>query len=657
MPGYARNLAPHLASCFSGAAVDNVFRVAAVAALTAAAAAGSSDPAAAERHATHLSSLAMLAFTIPFVAFAPLAGALGDRLPKHILMRWCRFTDLPVLALGGLGLWAGQSWLLLAALALLGTTSAFFGPVKLSCIPELAGSGKLPSANAWVQGVTIVAIVVGMGLASVADPKTLQALGIALHPALVVTLVGCVVAAIGLVGAFLVPRLPAQDPAAPVRPFSFISQGKVLFERPGLAVPAFSLAGFWGLAAAVGVLIAPIAKFGWGLDALGPSLLGLCLMIGIIVGAALAPPLMVAAFPAGLPLFGAVLAGGSLMVAGWLASGVLAAPEIWTVGQPLPGSLLAFGGLLALAGVGSGLWDVPMNVLLQERSEPASRNRVMAAVGITTAVGMVAASGLCNLLTEIAGLTSAQLVLLLGGIAVALALGGIWLYRGQILCWLAALCVRVLFRIEVEGLERVPREGGVIVAGNHTSLADGVILAAVLPRRTKFMVFKWFCDLPVVGPMLHAWGVIPVDARMGARALIAAVGAATAEAKAGRCIGVFPEGKITRSGVLDSFKGGIERIARESGARIVPCAIEGLWRTPYSYAERKRRWPLIRIPVRIRFGDPLPADTPASELRQAVSTLQCELAIAATLRDRRTLGTAALACCRRNAREAAVVDA
>jgi acyl-[acyl-carrier-protein]-phospholipid O-acyltransferase / long-chain-fatty-acid--[acyl-carrier-protein] ligase len=657
VPGYARNLAPHLASCFAGAAVDNVFRVAAVAALTAAAAAGSSDPGTAERNATHLSSLAMLAFTIPFVAFAPLAGALGDRLPKHLIMRWVRFADLPVLLLGGLGLYTGHTWLLLAALALLGTTSAFFGPIKLSCIPELAGTDRLPSANAWVQGVTIVAIVIGMGLASVADPKTLAALGISMQPAVVVSIVGCCVAALGLVGAFLVPRLPAQDPHAAVRPFAFVSQGKVLFERPGLAVPAFSLAGFWGLAAAVGVLIAPIAKFAWGLDALGPSLLGLCLMVGIIIGASLAPAMMVSAFPAGLPLIGAMLAGGSLVAAGWLASGVITAPQIWAIGEPLPGSLIAFGGLLALAGVGSGLWDVPMNVLLQERSEPSSRNRVMAAMGITTAVGMVAASGLCNVLTEVAGLTSAQLVLLLGGIAVGLAAGGMWLYRGQIICWCAALAIRLLFKVEVQGLEHVPKTGGCVVISNHTSLADGVILAAILPRRTKFMVYKGFCDMPVLGGILHAWGVIPVDAKMGARALIAAVQTATNEAKNGGSIGIFPEGKLTRSGVLDGFKGGIERIARTSGAAIAPCAMQGLWRTPYSYAERKNWWPLLRIPVRVRFGPALPPETPASELRQAVAALECDLAIEHAARDRRTLGSVALGRCRWKAHEPAVVDA
>lgn len=651
-------LIPHLASCFSGAAVDNVFRVAAVAALTAVAAREHTDPVQAEQAATHLSSWVMVAFTVPFVLLAPLAGALGDRAPKHRIMRWVRFADLPVLALGGLGLWTGQVWLLLAALALLGTTSAFFGPVKLSVVPELVAERDLPVANAWVQGVTIAAIVIGMGLASVADPTTIAALGITWEPAVVVTAVGCVIALFGLAGAWMVPAVPAQDPAARIRPFAFVSQCKVLFERPGLAVPALSLAGFWGLAASVGILIAPIAKFAWGLDALGPSLLGLCLMVGIIVGAGLAPVLMAGSFPAGLPLAGALLAGGSLLGAGWIAIGALAEPHHWVSGAPMPSTLVWFGILLGCAGIGSGLWDVPMNVLLQQRSDPHSRNRVMAAVGVTTAIGMVVASEACDLLARMFSFTSGQLVFLLGGVATALALGGIWLYRGQMACWLAATLLKVLFRVDVRGVERIPASGGCLIAGNHQSLADGAILAAVLPRRASFMVYRWFCELPVVGGVLKSWGVIPVDAKDGARALVAAVGAATTAVEDGRLVGIFAEGKLTRSGQLDSFKSGVEKISKRTGAPIVPCAMDGLWGSPYSYAPpgQRRRW-RPRLPVRIRVGEPLPAGTPAGVLRQSVSAMLNEIAQEDSDHDRRTLGARAIRRCRMRPFDIAVTDA
>lgn len=649
-----KRLIPHLASCFSGAAVDNVYRVAAVAALTAAAANSHGDRVAAELAATHLSTWAMVAFTVPFVLFAPLAGGLGDRMPKHILMRWVRFADLPVLALGGLGLWTGHIWFLLAALVLLGTTSSFFSPVKLSCVPELVPSEGLAVANAWVQGVTIAAIVIGMGLAMLGDPSV----HLGMHPALAVTLIGLVIAAIGLVGAFMIPPLPAQDRGARLRPWAFVSQARVLFERPGLAVPAFSLAGFWGLAAAVGVLIAPVAKFAWGLDAMGPSLLGLCLMAGIIVGAAIAPLLMSAMFTAGLPIIGALIAGGSLLAGGWIACGAIADPHPWLSGQPIPPSLIGFGGMLALAGLGSGLWDVPMNVLLQQRSDPASRNRVMAAVGIATSVGMVVASLACNLLADWFHLSSGKLVFLLGGVAVAFALGGAWLYRGQLVGWVGCILVRLLFKVEVVGAEKVPATGGCLIASNHQSLADGAILAAVLPRRARFMVFRWYCELPLIGWALRNWGVVPVDAKGGARALVAAVEAATAAAREGGVVGVFPEGKLTRSGLLDVFKPGIEHIAQRAGVPIVPCAIDGLWRSPYSFAAKGHRdWWRPRLRVQVRLGDPLPPDTPAAELRQAVSALFNQIAQEATDRDQRTIGARALRRCRIHPFGVAITDA
>ncbi|MEK7412959.1 MAG: 1-acyl-sn-glycerol-3-phosphate acyltransferase [Planctomycetota bacterium] len=581
---HPRRLIPHLASCFAGAAVDGVFRLSAATALTmAAVGAGSSIDG--EGEATRSNTIAMLWFTLPFLIFAPLAGSLGDRLPKHVLMRWVRFLDLPILALGGFGLWLGDPKLFIGALVLLGTASAFFAPAKLSCVPELVDEATLAVANAWVQGVTIVAIVLGGALVILSDPKVVD---LGMHPAMVVTLVCSIIAVIGLIGAWMLPPLPAQNPSAPLRPFAYISQAKVLFERPGLAIPAFSLAGFWGLGTAVSCLFSPMAKCGWDLDASGPAIFGLCLSAGIILGAGLAPRLMSVSMPAGLPIAGALLAGLSLVGAGWIGAGVLQHPEPWVdmKGFP-PGSLIQFSIMLAIAGIGAGLWDVPMNVLLQQRSDPQSRNRVMAAMGIATAMGMVLATICSNQLSAWLGLSAAQIILLWGGIAASLALGGIWLYRRQFVGWAGSLVLKLLFKVEVQGAEHLPTTGGCVIIANHLSLADGILLSAALPRRAKFMVYRWFCDLPVIGWGLRAWGVIPVDGKGGARALMAAVQSATDEAAAGNVVGLFPEGKMTRSGMLDTFKPGIERIAQRANVPIVPCAIEGLWRTPYSYAERK----------------------------------------------------------------------
>jgi len=649
-------LLPHLSASYGGAALDNLFQFAAGAALTALAYARlAGDPAAADGLARDFTSYALALFMLPTVILAPLAGDLGDRLPKQVVMRWARLVDVAVCVLGVLGIWLGQPWLILAALFLLGCTTAFFSPVKYSSIPDLVEADQLPAANAWVQGVTIVAIVTGMAFGGLCDPKLQQWLSsvlgvtVSVHPALVIGGISVVLCAIGIWGAFCVPSLPARRPDAPLRPFAFLDQFRA-FALPGVMIPALSLCGFWALGAASKTLIQPVAFGVWGVGELVQSGLFLAIALGIAVGAAFTPRLMVRAFPAGLPVVGGVIAGAALLAAGWIA-------HISGHGTGSVSSLWWLAGMLVLCGIGSGMWEVPLQVFVQERSPPDQRNRVLAAANLTSNVAIILAALMVGPGAGLIGLDSPSVMVLVGGIALACALGAMWLYRGQVLCWAAAQIIRLLFRIEVQGAGNLPKSGGCVVASNHLSLADGMILASILPRRAKFMVFKAYCDMPIIGAGLHAWGVIPVDARMGARALLAAVETATAEVKAGGVVGIYPEGKMSRSGVLDSFKPGVERIAGNAGVPIVPCAITGLWRTPWSFAQRRTWWPLLRIPVLIRIGEPLPAATPASELRQAVCRLKSDLAILRAERETQTIGRIALVRCKWKAHEAAVVDA
>ena len=644
-----RRLLPLLAASFAGAAIDNLFRFAAGAALTLLAHRNATSEAAADTQGGTLTNLALALFILPTVVLAPLAGDLGDRYSKHLIMRWTRLGDFAVCMLGVFGLWTGQVWLILGALFLLGCTTAFYSPVKYSAIPELVPRDRLPLANAWIMGVTIVAILAGTALSGATDPVKLAELGITWHPGTIVLAISMALCVVGLVGAFTVPVLPPANPAQPIRAWAFPAQLRAL-RLPGVMVPSFSLAGFWAIGAAATALLQPMAASVWGAGPAVQAYLGLSIAGGIVVGCGLATLLSAPAFPGGLPLIGAALAGGGLCAAGLL--GHLLGP-----GGGSEASLYTYAALLAVTGIGTGLWDVPMQTLLQTRSPDAQRNQVMAAANVVSNFAMIAAAGLNLAALNLIGLSSSQTMGLIGGIGLSLALGGIWLYRGQVLCWAASLVVRLLFRIEVIGADNLPKTGGCLVASNHLSLADGVILAAVLPRRTKFMVHKSYCDMAIVGHGLHAWGVIPVDARMGARALIGAVATATAEAKAGGVVGIFPEGKLSRSGVLDSFKPGIERIATGAGVPIVPCAINGLWRSPWSFAQHRDWWPLLRLRVQVILGPPLPAATPASELRQAVCCLKSDLAILRAERETRTLGSIALARCKWKGHEAAVIDA
>ncbi len=228
-----------------------------------------------------------------------------------------------------------------------------------------------------------------------------------------------------------------------------------------------------------------------------------------------------------------------------------------------------------------------------------------------------------------------------------------WLLRALVRC-----ALRLCFRLRVEGTHRVPVRGGVLLAANHLSLLDGIILWAFAPRPSRFLVWARWVQAPVIGWLLRRGGAIAIDETAGHRALAGAMTAATDCARAGQAVGIFPEGKLSRSGQLDRFQAGCERITSRAGVPVVPVGLHGLWDIPIvSHSPRPWwgwRW---RPVVRMRFGDPLPASTTAPALRQAVDRIVHDLGMAAVAADRRTLGSAAVAGLRANAFRLAVMDA
>ncbi len=229
-------------------------------------------------------------------------------------------------------------------------------------------------------------------------------------------------------------------------------------------------------------------------------------------------------------------------------------------------------------------------------------------------------------------------------------------WRRQLTAFFLVQLVRATWRTRLVGAERLPESGGCVVACNHLSLADGVVVGASLPRPGRFLVYRRYTELPVIGWLLHAAGVIPVAAEDARRALVASIDAAVQAAKRGEVVVIFPEGKITRSGQMDSFHGGVERIAGRAGVPVVPAYLHGLYGGPFSRADH-RGLPRLGRRLSLLLGEPLASGSTASEVRQRVTALAFEHAAAAALRDRRTLGMAALACARRRPGEVAVRDA
>lgn len=173
---------------------------------------------------------------------------------------------------------------------------------------------------------------------------------------------------------------------------------------------------------------------------------------------------------------------------------------------------------------------------------------------------------------------------------------------------LVGFCWRVAFRTRAIGSDRIPRTGRAIVAANHVSALDGIVLALVTAQRsgrmTRFLAAAEFFAKRRFGWALRLYRQVPV--RRGERD-VAALDEAIATIRAGALVGIFPEGRVNPADRAELQRGhtGAARIALATGAPVVPV---GIWGTQSRWPKRGLTWRRpLRPTVAISYGDPLPA--------------------------------------------------
>ena len=131
--------------------------------------------------------------------------------------------------------------------------------------------------------------------------------------------------------------------------------------------------------------------------------------------------------------------------------------------------------------------------------------------------------------------------------------------------------VRLIFRIDIKGSEKIPRDGGCMICANHISMWDPVILWGFLPRNISFMAKEELVKVPLVGLLLKAVGTVFVKRGSGD---IGAIKACLSALSSGKAIGIFPTGTREKINPGSKPKSGAALIAMKSGTRVVPVSIK-----------------------------------------------------------------------------------
>jgi 1-acyl-sn-glycerol-3-phosphate acyltransferase len=275
---------------------------------------------------------------------------------------------------------------------------------------------------------------------------------------------------------------------------------------------------------------------------------------------------------------------------------------------------------LVLIGLFGGFFIVPLYALIQERSDPQYRSRIIAANNILNAFFMVASAGVAIGLLS-AGLTIPQIFLVTALMNAAVALFIFDLVPEFLMRFLAWLLIHTVYRVRTEGLEHIPDKGACIVVCNHVSYVDAVVIAACVRRPIRFVMDHRIFAIPLLSFIFRAMRTIPIapareDAALKTRAFEDAAGAL----REGEIVGIFPEGKLTDSGEMNEFRPGVQQMVTTTPVPVIPMALSGLWGSFFSRSyqgKAMRRWRGLYSRIALIAGPALPPERATPEALQS----------------------------------------
>jgi 1-acyl-sn-glycerol-3-phosphate acyltransferase len=229
-----------------------------------------------------------------------------------------------------------------------------------------------------------------------------------------------------------------------------------------------------------------------------------------------------------------------------------------------------------------GLFSVPLYALIQVRAEPSHRARIIAANNILNAIFIIVAALMSKALLD-SGLSFPELFLVVGLMNAAVA-GYIYMlvpeFLMRFICW---LLIHSIYRLEKRGLENIPEKGPAVLVCNHVSFVDPLVILAASPRPIRFVMDHNIFKTPIVSFVFRTGKAIPIaPAKEDGKLLEEAYDRIAQALEAGELVAIFPEGRITDTGDLYPFRGGIKRIVERTPAPVVPLALKGLWGSFFS---------------------------------------------------------------------------
>jgi len=567
--------------------------------------------------ASTLANLCAGLFILPYFLFSATAGQLADKYEKTKLIKIIKGAEIVIMSIAVIGFYFEQLWLLLTALFLMGTHSTAFGPIKYAILPQALTKNELVGGNALVEMGTSLAILLG---------SMLGGFLIAIKPEgkVFVSWAIIMIAILGFISCWRIPRAESANKELKInwnpisetwRNFLFIKQNRTIL----LSILAISW--FWFYGATFLTQIPNYTKQVLGGDEHVVTFLLTIFSVGIAIGSLLCEKLSDKKVELGLVPFGSIgltCFGVDLYFATEGLQPETASTFSIFIQNPIHQRVI-----FDLLGIGifGGFYIVPLYALIQARSEPSHRARIIAGNNIVNAFLMVLSAALAILVLSVFERSISELFLVT---AILSAIVSIYIYSVvpeffmRFLIW---IFLSFFYNIKKTNLQHIPEEGGCVLVCNHVSFYDALILSAAIRRPPRFVMYHTIFKTPILSFIFRTAKAIPIAPAKEDPTLLEKAYADIAQALAeGEVVCIFPEGRITDTGEMYPFKNGIMRIIETTPVPVIPIALRGMWGSISSrkdgaaFSKLPRR---LRSPVEVNVGVPVMPSHVSPEALQA----------------------------------------
>ena len=611
-----RRFAPFFWTQFAGAANDNLFKFAFTVMVTYQLSVSWLQP---EMAGLVIGAL----FILPFLLFSATSGQIADKYPKAGLMRLVKNLEIGIMALAAWGFFAAHVPVLLGCVFLMGLHSTLFGPVKYAYLPQVLNERELTGGNGMIEMGTFVAILLGNVAGGLL--VALPAIG---HTTVAVACIG--LAVVGRLTAHMVPHVPATDPGLAINwnPVSETWRNlKLARQQVAVFRSVLGISWMWFFGA---IFLANFPAFAkevlHGNEAVA-SLLLVVFSVGVTTGSLLCERLSHRHVEIGLVPVGAIGMTVFSVDLYFASRGLPPAAEMGVAAFLSQGAHWRVLIDLLLLSLFAGLYSVPMYALIQLRTAPTHRARIIAANNILNALFMIASSVIAGLMLK-AGFSIPQIFLAVGLANAVVSFYIFLLVPEYLLRFIAWVLSRIVYRYRIRGDVHIPAEGAAVLVANHVSFVDAVLLMAASPRPIRFIMDHRIFKVPVLGWVFRLAKCIPIASQKDDPATYERAFETAAQVlHEGDLLGIFPEGGLTRDGELQPFKPGIMKILQRAQADglqdvpTVPMALSNLWGSYFSRIENGnamvrpfRRGLLSRVGLNV--GAPVPMNAVTPELLQ-----------------------------------------